>query len=122
MSLRCFNPQFFIGSRVGDAALETDYGASTKMLIVIDALRALSGAVALEHMLPGDRLALDRLQLLAQRMDQTRTRDNEAPLLGTAEVDDLIRRLRQLRRDDPELADRILRRISEETTLERIDE
>jgi hypothetical protein len=126
LSLRCFNPQFFIASRVGDAALEADYGAFTKsfpreMQIVIDALRALSAAVPLEQILPGDRLALDRLQQLAQRMDHTATGDNEVSALGTAEVDDLIRRLRQLRGDDPESAERILRRIAEETTLERND-
>jgi hypothetical protein len=120
VNLRCFNPQFFISSRVGDAALEADCGAFTRrfaqdMHTVVDAVRALSVAVPLAEMLPADRLALDRLQGLAQRMDQTGTGDNNVAALSTAEVDDLISRLRRLRRDDPDSAERILRRISEET-------
>jgi hypothetical protein len=119
MSLRCFNPQFFIGSRVGDAALEGDDEAMARrfrqeMHIVIDAVRALSATVPLEQMLPGDRVALERLQGLAQEIDPSGTRDHEEAGLSTAEVDDLIRRLRRLRRDDPESADRVLRRLSEE--------
>jgi hypothetical protein len=122
MSLHCFNPQFFIASRVGDAALEGGSGAFTRrfaqqMQIIIDAMRALSVAVPLGQMLPGDRLALDRLQELAQSMDQSGIRDNKVAALTTAEVDDLIGRLRRLRRDDPESADRILRRLNEEAVL-----
>jgi hypothetical protein len=119
MSLHCFNPQFFICSRVGDAALEADRGGLTlkfpqEMNIVIDAVRALAAAVPLGHLLPGDRLALDRLQGLSQGMGQTGTGDDQTPALTTAEVDDLIARLRRLRREDPESADRILRRLNEE--------
>jgi hypothetical protein len=119
MSLRCFNPQFFIGSRVGDTALEADYPAMTprfrqEMHIVIDALRALSTALPLEQMLPGDRLALERLQGLAQETDRVAKGDHDVADLSTAEVDDLIGRLRRLRRDDPASADRILRRLIEE--------
>jgi hypothetical protein len=119
MSLHCFNPQFFICSRVGDAALEADRGTSTRrfpqeMHIVVDALRVLSAAVPLSQILPGDRLALDRLQGLAQRMDQTRTGGNEAAALSTTEVDEFIGRLRRVRGADPESADEILRRICEE--------
>jgi hypothetical protein len=119
MSLRCFNPQFFIGSRVGDAALEAEHEAITRrsrqeMRIVIDALRALSAALPLEQMPPGDRLAVHRLQELAQEIDEAGTRDPEVACFTTAEVDDLIRRLRRLRRDDPESADRILRRLNEQ--------
>jgi hypothetical protein len=119
MNLHCFNPQFFICSRVGDAALEADYGEFTlrfprNLHIVIDALRVLSAAVPLGHLLPGDRLALDRLQGLWQTMDRTGKGDNKVAAWSTAEVDDLIGRLRRLRRDDPESADVILRRLNEE--------
>jgi hypothetical protein len=122
MSLSCFNPQFFICSRVGDAALEDDDGAFSRrfpqeMHIIIDAIRALSAAVPLGHLLPGDHFALDRLQWLSGRMDQTGISDKKVATLSTAEVDDLIGRLQQLRRQDPESADRILRRLSEETAL-----
>jgi hypothetical protein len=84
------------------------------MHIVVDALRVLSAAVPLSQILPGDRLALDRLQGLAQRMDQTRTGGNEAAALSTTEVDEFIGRLRRLRGADPESADEIFRRICEE--------
>jgi hypothetical protein len=122
MSLHCFNPQFFICSRVGDAALEADHGGFSlkfprEMHIVIDAVRALAAAVPLGHLLPGDRLALDRLQGLSQGMDRAGTGDDQTPALSTAEVDDLIGRLRRLRREDPESADRILRRLNEEAAV-----
>ena len=75
MRLSCFNPQFFIGSRVGDAALEAAYGAVNRrsrreMQVVIDALRALSTALPREQMPRHDRLAMDRLQELAEEMDR----------------------------------------------------
>jgi hypothetical protein len=119
MSLRCFNPQFFVASRVGDTALEVESRAAARrsrqeMGIVIDALRALSAALPLEEMPPGDRLAVDRLHGLAQGVDRCGPRDEEAVLFTTREVDDLIRRLRHLRRFDPESADGILRRLNEE--------
>jgi hypothetical protein len=119
MSLSCFNPQFFIGSKVGDTALEAESAATTRrsreeIKIVIDALRALSAALPVEQMPPGDRLAVDRLRGLAQEMNQAGTRDPEVASFSTAEVDDLIRRLRRLRRDDPKSADRILRRLNDE--------
>jgi hypothetical protein len=122
MSLRCFNPQFFIGSRVGDTALDTDHGAITRssreeMHILVDAVRALSAAVPLEQMPPGDRVAVNRFQKLAQEMSKAGARDSEVASFSTVEVDELISRLRRLRRDDPESADTILRRLSEETVL-----
>jgi hypothetical protein len=122
MSLHCFNPRLFICSRVGDAALEADDGTFTQRLrremgVVIDAPRALSAAVPLGHLLPGDRLALDRLQALSQGLDQTGRGDNEAAAVSTAEVGDLIGRLRRLRRDDPESTDKILNRLREEAAL-----
>ena len=116
MNLQCFNPQFFMASRVGDAALEADYGPfarrfTQQMNIIIDAMRALSVAVPQGQMLPGDRLALDRLQELAQNMDQSGTADHKVAVLSTAEVDDLIWRLRaasprrtRITRQDPSAA------------------
>jgi hypothetical protein len=47
-------------------------------------------------------------------MDQIGIGDNEVVGLSTEEIDDLIKRLCRLRLDDPESADRILRRINEE--------
>jgi hypothetical protein len=123
MSLHCFNPQFFICSRVGDAALEADDGALTRRFpqeihIIIDAIRAVAAAVPLGYLLPGDRLALDRLQGLSQEMIPAGTGDDQVAALSTAEVDDLIERLRRLRREDPDAADRILRRLSEEGAVD----
>jgi hypothetical protein len=127
MSLRCFNPQFFIGSRVGDAALEADYGALARrsrqeVRIVVDALQALTAVAQLEHMPPSDRLAVDRLHWLAQELDRSGTGDHEGAVFSTAEVDDLIRRLRRIRSDDPESADRILRRLTQESAPSSPDE
>jgi hypothetical protein len=110
LSLRCFNPQFFIASKVGDVALETEpehlraRSFDSWMRTVVDALRVLSATIPTDGLAPADRLALDRLDALGQR---------DGPLT-TADVDDLIQRLRRLRREDPESADQILRRLVEE--------
>jgi hypothetical protein len=123
MNLRCFNPQFFIGSKVGDVALERDDAClagsdDLRLDVVIDAVRVLCAAVPPDDLLPGDRLALDRLEQLGQRMDAGTTRDDPGDdVLSTADVDDLIRKLRRLRREDPQLADEVLRRLVEEAGL-----
>jgi hypothetical protein len=119
MRLSCFNPQFFLASKVGDTALEDESAAIIRrsrqeMQIVIDALRALAAALPTEQMPPGDRRAVDRLQGLAQQIDQAGRRGYEVASFSPAEVDELIRRLRRLRLDDPESADRILQRLTEE--------
>ena len=63
----------------------------------------------------GDRLALDRLEELGKEVDSARARDDDGQTaLSTADVDDLLRKLRQLRRDDPRSADDILRRLVDE--------
>jgi hypothetical protein len=119
MNVRCFNPQFFIASRVGDTALEQEDARWSildhRLGVVIDALKALGAAVPADALLPGDRLALDRLEEL-ERVDSPAARDGAGDdSITAAEVDSLIRRLRRLRRDDPETADDVLRRLVEET-------
>jgi hypothetical protein len=120
MNLRCFNPQFYIASRVGDAALDQEMafravGRDDQMGIIIDALRVLCAAVPTEGLLPADRLALERLKALKVGADSPAGNDGAAgAALTTADVDDLIERLRRLRRQDPGAADEILRRLVEE--------
>jgi hypothetical protein len=120
MNMRCFNPQFFIASKVGDEALERDEARGARKFdhdlgIVIDALRVLCGAVPADNLLGGDRLALDRLEELGREVDSVRARrGNGHDGLSTADVDDLIRKLRQLRLDDPRSADDIWRRLVDE--------
>ncbi len=129
MNMRCFNPQFFIASKVGDEALERDEARRARKFdhdlgIVIDALRVLWAAVPADHVFGGDRLALDRLEELGREVNSARARDeNGHSALSTADVDDLIRKLRQLRREDPQSADDVLRRLAEEagpTTAETV--
>jgi len=120
MNMRCFNPQFFIASKVGDEALERDEARRARKFdhdlgILVDAVRVLCAAVPADHVLSGDRLALDRLEELGREVDAARARDeDDHAALSTADVDDLLRKLRQLRRDDPRSADDILRRIVDE--------
>jgi hypothetical protein len=117
MNLRCFNPQFFLASKVGDEALEPDERRRARRLdhdlgILVDALRVLSGAVPVDHLPHADRLALDRLAALGRELDSGRARHNQGhATLSTADVADLIRKMRQLRHDDPRSADDILRRL-----------
>jgi hypothetical protein len=120
MNMRCFNPQFFIASKVGDEALERDEPRSASKFghdlgIVIGALRVLCAAAPTDDLLARDRLALDRLEELGREADSVRARDEGGgDSLSRADVDDLIRRLRQLRRDDPRSADDIWRRLVDE--------
>jgi hypothetical protein len=118
MNLRCFNPQFFVASKVGDEALDRDKGSRARKLdhdlgILVDALRVLCAGITADQLPCGDRVALDRLADLGRELDSARARDEHAAL-STADVDDLIRKLRQLRDDDPRAADDILRRLVDE--------
>lgn len=120
LSLRCFNPQFVIASRLGDIALDQEVrlrrrSFDSQMGIVVKALMVLSAAVPTESLPPADRLALDQLRALGQRTDMGAPwgGSGDAPLT-TADVDELIQRLRRLRQEDPESADQILRRLVEE--------
>jgi hypothetical protein len=120
MNVRCFNPQFFVASRVGDVALDQELelrasGFERQFGVVVDALRVLSAAVPTNGLLPADRLALDRLQALAAWKNSSDGPDGSADIsLSTAEVDDLIRKLQQLRQTDPEGADDVIRRVVRE--------
>jgi hypothetical protein len=110
MNLRCFNPQFFIASGLGDAALAQEEGLRATSFD-----SQMSTAIPTGDLWPADRRALDRLKALGHGADTGAVRDRagDAPLT-TADVDDLIQRLRRLRREDPGSADQILSRLVEE--------
>jgi hypothetical protein len=120
MNIRCFNPQFFLGSRVGDHALEDDWEQRAsrydhRLGVAIDALRVLCEAVRADVLLPGDQVALDRLKALEANADRGLTREVSGDAsLTPVDVDDLIQKLRQLRREDPQSADQLVRRLVEE--------
>jgi hypothetical protein len=69
MTLRCFNPQFFIASRVGDVALENEWGQSNsrydhRLDVLIEAVKVLAAAVPVDSLTPADQLVLEQLRLL----------------------------------------------------------
>ena len=69
MTLRCFNPQFFIGSRVGDVALENESKHSVRnyehrLDVVIEAVKVLAASVPANSLTPADQLALEQLRAL----------------------------------------------------------
>jgi hypothetical protein len=69
MNVRCFNPQFFIGSRVGDAALESERKASSyehRLEVLIEAVKVLAAAVPVDSMTPADQLVLEQLRALGR--------------------------------------------------------
>jgi hypothetical protein len=118
MNLRCFNPQFFIASKVSDEVLEGDEEHRARKLdhdlgILIDALRVLCAAVPVDQLLHEDRVALERLEELGREVQSARAHEGHTGL-STADVDDIIKKLRQLRLDDPVSADDILRRLVDE--------
>lgn len=120
MNLRCFNPQFFVASKVGDLALEQDLRHSVRgyeqdLRVVIEAVRALCGAVPPGALSPVDLLALDRLEALGRSAGSSPTEGEGADRsLPTADVDDLILKLQRLREEDPEGVGQIVRRIVDE--------
>jgi hypothetical protein len=126
MNLRCFNPQFFVASKVGDVALERDFkqavrGYEQELQTVIEAVKVLCGAIPSEALSSADLLALARLTALgrpsdsrAERADSSAERDADDCSLTTGDIDDLIRQLVRLRGEDPESAGRIVRRIVDE--------
>lgn len=120
MNLRCFNPQFFFASKVGDVAFEeaAEHGVGgygDQLRVTIDAVRVLCAAVPSDGLLPADLLALDRLKALGRPVDSSTTQDAAGDAsLTTAYVDDLIVKLLHLRQEDPESADQIVRRVVEE--------
>ncbi len=81
MNVRCFNPQFFIGSRVGDAALETEMGQSARdydyrLDVLIEAVKVLAAAVPADSLTPAGQLALQQIQALGP----VRTGDHLNPI------------------------------------------
>jgi hypothetical protein len=69
MNLRCFNPQFFIGSRVGDTALENEWAQSGRnydhrLDVLIEAVKVLAATVPASSMTPADQLVLEQLRAL----------------------------------------------------------
>jgi hypothetical protein len=83
--------------------------------VVIDALRVLCEAVRADVLRPGDQVALDRLKALEANADRGLTWEGSGDaLLTPVDVDDLIQKLRRLRREDPQSADQLVRRFVEE--------
>lgn len=69
MNLRCFNPQFFIGSRVGDAAIESEQARSTRshdrrLDVIIEAVKVLAATIPADSLTPADQLVLEQLRAL----------------------------------------------------------
>jgi hypothetical protein len=67
MNVRCFNPQFFISSRVGDAALESERKARAyehRVEVLIEAVKVLAAAVPVDSLMPADQLVLEQLRAL----------------------------------------------------------
>ncbi len=120
MKMRCFNPQFFIASRVGDAALEPDWEHSLRnydhrLGVILDAVAVLCAAVPREGLQPAERLALDRLEALAGSADSREPWETaEDAAFTAAEIDQLVLKLLRLRQEDPEAAGDIVRRIVDE--------
>jgi hypothetical protein len=68
MNLRCFNPQFFIGSRVGDVAIENERAQAARydrrLDVIIEAVKVLSATIPAESLTPADQLVLEQLRAL----------------------------------------------------------
>ena len=68
MNVRCFNPQFFIGSRVGDAALENEWAPAGRydhrLEVLIEAVKVLADSVHADSLTPAGQLALVQLKAL----------------------------------------------------------
>jgi hypothetical protein len=77
MNVRCFNPQFFIGSRVGDLALESEMGPSVRdydyrLDVLIEAVKVLAAAVPADSLTPAGQLALQQIQALGPALSGDR--------------------------------------------------
>jgi hypothetical protein len=69
MNMRCFNPQFFIGSRVGDVAIENERAQAARfhdrrLDVLIEAVKVLAASVPAESLTPADQLVLEQLKAL----------------------------------------------------------
>ncbi len=120
MNLRCFNPQFFFASKVGDVALKQGWEQSLRsddrrLGVVLDAVQVLCAVLPPDGLSPADLLALDRVKELGQPAESSDRRDAAGDAsLTTADVDNLIAKLRRLRQEDSESAGQIVRRIIEQ--------
>jgi hypothetical protein len=77
MHFSCFNPQFYIGSRVGDSALDTEWAQSAgsydhRVDVLIDAVKVLAAAVPADSLTPAEQLALERLKALGPALASER--------------------------------------------------
>jgi hypothetical protein len=113
-----FNPQFFINSNPGDAAVENDVlaevGSYGKQLgTIIDALGVVLSKLADTDLLPADREALARFQDLAAGVDAAvaKHRPGHQGALTTADTEVFVERLNRLRRQDPTSAAVIIERL-----------
>jgi hypothetical protein len=82
MSLRCFNPQFFIGSRVGDAALESEQKVSSyehRLEVLIEAVKVLAALVPADTLTTADQLALEKLRALGPMRGERDTPHDALP-------------------------------------------
>jgi hypothetical protein len=69
MNIRCFNPQFFIGARVGDAAIEQERALSTgsydrRLDVLIEAVKVLAANIPADNLTPADQLVMEQLRAL----------------------------------------------------------
>jgi hypothetical protein len=68
MNVRCFNPQFFIGSRVGDVALENEWARAGRydhrLEVLIEAVKVLAASIPADSLTPAGQLALEQLKAL----------------------------------------------------------
>lgn len=68
MNLHCFNPQFFIGARVGDVALENERrqsrGDDYRLDVLIEAVKVLAANLPADGLSPADQLVLEQLRAL----------------------------------------------------------
>ena len=69
MNMRCFNPQFFIGSRVGDVAIENERAQAARIYdrrldVLIEAVKVLAATVPAESLTPADQLVFEQLRAL----------------------------------------------------------
>jgi hypothetical protein len=68
MNVRCFNPQFFIGSRVGDVALENEWTQAGRydyrLEVLIEAVKVLADSIPADSLTPAGQLALEQIKAL----------------------------------------------------------
>jgi hypothetical protein len=120
VNVRCFNPQFFIGSRVGDVALEQQYEERVQSYaqqfgVLVDAVRVLCTMIPAGELGPADQAVVEQFMALAERASAPDSRiATQDAVLTIADVEQFIRRLQHLRQVDPASADQVVRRLADE--------